>query len=223
MAPVESELTMKRQFPEGVVPAPTCGASDFVRLTLARLYDQLHSRAIFLTQSRQDADDLVQRVAERALSHPDALAPHKNAWAWLLRVMRNLFIDDCRMKRVRKTVPSELSSFCSCSGSCEPAIDAELSPCDLLTTEDIMKALGHLPAKQRSILELAHLPGRSYRELSAQLGVGCNTVGTRLLRARRQLKGILEATYLAKLRAVGHGARTVTSWKEGSPDDHRPQ
>src|SRR4051794_18934877 len=73
--------------------------------TMVKLYAQLRAQALLLTQCPFEADDLVQRVVERGLSHPGVFGPGNNARGWLTRVMRNLFFDDCRLRRVRRAAP----------------------------------------------------------------------------------------------------------------------
>lgn len=163
---------------------------------LARLYPELHARALLLTQCRYDADDLVQRVAERALNHPAVFGPGHNAWGWLIRVMRNVFLDDCRMRRVRQNAAVEVETVA------EPEVDQAPSHHDLLTTEDVLDAMAKLSESQRSMLRLVHFAGRSYRDVSGQFGISCNTIGSRLLRARRRLKKLLEEHCCRKLHQV---------------------
>src|SRR6185369_10478010 len=44
------------------------------------------------------AEDLVQDTIERALRRRDTFSPGTSLRSWLLRIMRNLFIDWCREK-----------------------------------------------------------------------------------------------------------------------------
>ena len=54
------------------------------------------------------------------------------------------------------------------------------------------EAIGKLPPIFRQVLELRLQANRSYGEISDFLGIPSRTVGTRILRARRQLRAILE-------------------------------
>jgi RNA polymerase sigma-70 factor (ECF subfamily) len=168
---------------------------------LERLYPRIHARALFLTQERHAADDLVQQVCERALRAQASFRPGTDAAAWLHRVMRNLFIDGHRSRR--STV--ELRE--------DPAVFAEEppGPCDVLGLEDIRQAMTTLRPHEREILELAYLERFSYREISARLGLNERTTGTRLFRARAKLKEPLGVAYerrIADLR-VGAAQRTT--------------
>jgi hypothetical protein len=71
----------------------------------------------------------------------------------------------------------------------EPTLDAG-------SDEEILARLPHaiarLPRIFREVLELRLQENRSYGEIADRLGIPSRTVGTRILRARRQLRQILE-------------------------------
>jgi DNA-directed RNA polymerase specialized sigma24 family protein len=110
--------------------------------------------------------------------------------------MRNLFLDECRMQRARVTVPAD--------GDLPAAAPDQRphSPSDLLDTEDVLEAMSKMPARHRTVLMLAHFSGASYRDIAARLGMPPRTVGTRLFRARRRLRGILAQIFQARLHAL---------------------
>src|SRR5687767_12051337 len=74
---------------------------------LTGLYRQLQGRALFLTQNREAANELVQGVCERALRKQSMFAPGTNLEAWLRRVMRNLYIDELRRRHLCVPLPCE--------------------------------------------------------------------------------------------------------------------
>ena len=53
--------------------------------------------------------------------------------------------------------------------------------------------MARLPDEFRQVYQ-GHLDGRSYDELARELGIPKNTVGTRLLRARKRLRELLTET-----------------------------
>ena len=57
---------------------------------------QLRQYARALTGDRVWAEDLVQDTAERALSRWAAFRPNSNLRAWLLTILRHLYIDPLR-------------------------------------------------------------------------------------------------------------------------------
>jgi RNA polymerase sigma-70 factor (ECF subfamily) len=58
----------------------------------------------------------------------------------------------------------------------------------LESLEEIQKLLRRLPARERQVVRLFYLEGRSYEEISRELDVPVNTIGPMLSRARRALR-----------------------------------
>ncbi len=54
--------------------------------------------------------------------------------------------------------------------------------------DEIEKMLVDLPADDAEVVKQYHLQGRSYREISSQLGIPENTIGPTLTRARQRLR-----------------------------------
>ncbi len=106
---------------------------------------------------------------------------------WLGRVARNLAIDRLRgAKRVQlvEEVPDQ------------PVLAAqtrELEEAD--TAQRVAAAIAELPENQRLALTLFHYQGHSQREIAEVLGVSQEAVESLLARARRALKGKLQATW----------------------------
>ena len=105
-------------------PAPSAVPSDEDEFTaeLIGLRRALYQRALLLTQDRTAADDLVQATIERALIARDRYRRGTNLRAWLLLMMRNLFIDG-RRRAVFQAIGNVVDEE-----SAAPAPDASLSP-----------------------------------------------------------------------------------------------
>lgn len=58
----------------------------------------------------------------------------------------------------------------------------------LESLEQVQKLLGKLPAKERRVVRLYYLEGRSYEEISAELNIPVNSIGPILSRARKKLR-----------------------------------
>lgn len=55
--------------------------------------------------------------------------------------------------------------------------------------EEVGKLLKKLPSRERAVVRLFYLEGRSYEEISTELGVPVNSIGAILARARKKLRG----------------------------------
>lgn len=58
----------------------------------------------------------------------------------------------------------------------------------LETLEEVQKLLRRLPAKERAVVRMFYLEGRTYEEISTALNMPVNTIGPVLSRARKKLK-----------------------------------
>lgn len=57
------------------------------------------------------------------------------------------------------------------------------------TIEEVGKLLKRLPDRERAVVRLHYLEGRSYEEISKQLNIPVNSIGAILSRARKKLRG----------------------------------
>src|SRR5581483_9428136 len=71
----------------GVVPQ----SASFEELALP-LFDQLYNFACWLTQDRDEAEDLVQETLAKAWKGFASFQPGTNFRAWLYRILRNTFL-----------------------------------------------------------------------------------------------------------------------------------
>jgi RNA polymerase sigma-70 factor (ECF subfamily) len=143
---------------------------------------------------RESAEDLVQSTIERALTNLAQFDSTTNLYAWLRRIMTNLMVDEWRRMRRRQLMP--LTDFPAPADQGPDAWSPE--PWEHLTAEDVLKVVPALAPPFREVFEL-HQRGRlSYREIAVRLRVRPSTVGTRLLRARQHLRGLLSASLEAR-------------------------
>ena len=141
--------------------------------------DRLYRAACALTGSRIAADDLVQETYARVLSKPRLLARDDDV-GYLLRTMRNLFLDQRRQAARRATDPMEPEDLERVEGRrARPQQAAE--PRELLAT------VAALPDEFRDVIVAVDIVGLSYKEASEVLGVPEGTVMSRLYRARKRV------------------------------------
>lgn len=141
---------------------------------------QRYARA--LTGDPAWADDLVQDTLERALNRSRLWRPGSNLRAWLLTLLRNLFIDQLRARH-DLAVDDETAPWQSLAA---PATEIEG-----LVLRDVQRALYRLPVEQREVLLLVGLEELSYQEAATVLGVPVGTVMSRLARGRKHLRALL--------------------------------
>jgi RNA polymerase sigma-70 factor, ECF subfamily len=143
---------------------------------------QLRRYARALTGDAAWADDLVQDTAERALARWSAFRPNSNLRAWLLTILRHLYIDQLRARR-EITVDEESAPWRN--------LEAPAGAVDGLVLRDLERALYCLPLEQREVLLLICVEELTYQEASVALSVPVGTVMSRLSRAREQMRVLL--------------------------------
>lgn len=67
--------------------------------------------------------------------------------------------------------------------------NARPKPGDLETFEEVGKLLKKLPSRERAVVRLFYLEGRTYEEISAELSIPVNSIGAILARAKKKLRG----------------------------------
>jgi len=164
---------------------PADGASD-LRRRLPDLLPRLRVRARRLCSRECDAFDLVQDTAARALAYETRFEPGTNLYAWLERMLVNLFVSRYRRSsRERRALAGLADDPCSWLHSDAPPVMATLAP-------QAAGVLSGLSEPFRRVVELVDLSEFSYEEAANTLGVPIGTVMSRLHRARRLLAARLD-------------------------------
>ena len=166
------------------------------RIRMVALLPRLRAFAVSLSRSRTEADDLVQGACERALGSLASFREGSNFDAWMMRILRNLWIDNHRKRRGE--VPLE-----GADAPPEPAGDDGRKVVEArLALGDTRMAIETLPEEQRSVLLLVAVEDLSYAEAAQVLGVPLGTVMSRLSRARERMRSFLETGRTGLLRRV---------------------
>ena len=141
---------------------------------------RLRRFGLALTGTAADADDLVQSACERALRRGDQLRDQARVDAWIYGIMRHLWIDEVRTRRVRRHDGLETAGDVA-------GADGEQLADQRMTLDAVRHVLGGMPAEQRSVLMLVCVDGLSYKEAAEVLGAPIGTVMSRLSRGRQEL------------------------------------
>ena len=166
-------------------------------------YDVLYRAAYRFTRSAHDAEDLVQEVCVRAYPRLDELERLEQPRAWLIRVMRRLFIDQTRRyerTHVESVEKAEIEAMVS-DGPGPPEC-AEQSD----QRESLDRAWQHLDKDDRTLLALHHIEGYTLAELTEMTGLPEGTLKSRLHRARVRLGRLLKRENMVAALPVSVGA-----------------
>ena len=150
------------------------------------LFDQLYNFAHWLTQNREEAEDLVQETYAKALKGFSSFQLGTNFRAWMYRILRNTFLTSRTGLRAAAMVPLD-----SEEDGPELAVEDETPETILMKRTDselVRNAIDDLPVHHREILLLCEVEEMSYREIAELLSIPTGTVMSRLSRARKTLR-----------------------------------
>lgn len=140
-----------------------------------------------MCENSGDASDLVQDTFERALRR--GISPEiRSTNAWLTTIMRNL-LRNHRRDAARKPHHETFEDGHDSITKLEP--DGFPPAWSRITVQDIRDALTQIKASYRDVYELHTFEHLSYGQIARQLSIQQRTVGTRLTRARQQLRDVL--------------------------------
>jgi len=138
---------------------------------------------------REVVDDVVQQVWATVWRRMSELRDSTRWRPWLYRLARNAAIDAGReVRRRRGEVEAAASALVDRWGSSAGPADAERTE----QKKMVLDAVKSLPALYREPFVLRHLNDWTYRQIADVMDLPVDTVETRLVRARRLLRELLE-------------------------------
>ncbi len=144
----------------------------------------LRRYARVLVRDAVHAEDLVQDCLERAISREHLWREGTNLRAWLFTILHNLYINQyLRHGSVGTMVPllDEHNHL-----SCPPR------QYHSVTLTDLARAFDRLPDQEQQVVLMVGVDGMQYEDAAETLGVPIGTVKSRLSRARRRLRRLMD-------------------------------
>jgi RNA polymerase sigma-70 factor (ECF subfamily) len=165
--------------------------------------DSIYRAAVAICGRPQEAGDLVQDVFLKALENFGSFEPGTNCKAWLLKILRNTWIDKLRHhKIVGQTLPLEEEMIAQTVHDDETVWSNAEDLLENFSDEQVIKALGEMPEEQRLTLFLIDVEQLSQMEVADITGVPVGTVKSRASRGRIMLKEQL-ASYAKEMGLTG--------------------
>lgn len=144
----------------------------------------LKAFALKLCNNLTDAEDLFQETAYRAFKYKNMFRDETNLKAWIMTIMRNIFINDYRKRKKNRTLSDWTNTdYLIDSGKHIIGNSGEVN----MAVEEIQGVISRLdetigmPFKMRSM-------GYKYQEIADQLGLPLGTVKSRIFLARKELQ-----------------------------------
>jgi RNA polymerase sigma-70 factor (ECF subfamily) len=174
------------------MPSPqerAAAAAAFEQLALP-LLPALYNHAHWLTRDPAEAEDLVQESITKALRAFDSFEPNTNFKAWIYRILRNAFLNTRAGIAATRTVYLEDTPAALDTADTTPTPEAHLLQLNNLAA--LQSALEQLTPPLREALLLCDLEELAYKDIAGILNIPIGTVMSRISRARRTLRELLE-------------------------------
>jgi RNA polymerase sigma-70 factor (ECF subfamily) len=170
--------------------------AEFERMALPEL-SRLYTAAFYLTKEKAEAEDLVQETCIRALRFFDKFQEGTNIRAWLLSVLRNLFINRYRQRKqgpemVEWDKIDQVYESIVERGEKEDTGNPESVFFSKVLDDEVEAALRGLPEEFRTAVVLVDIEELSYEEAAEVMECPIGTVRSRVSRGRRMLQVALK-------------------------------
>ena len=175
---------------------------EFERVALPQL-SHLYTSAVYLTKDKAEAEDLVQMTYLRAFRFFDKFATGTNVRAWLLSILRNLFINRYRQRRREPTTVDwekidEVYESMVEQGENLGRGNPEHHFVSQMMDDEVEAALKGLPEEFRIAIVLVDIEELSYQETAQVIACPVGTVRSRVSRGRRLLQVALRGYALQR-------------------------
>lgn len=159
------------------------GGSDEALTELVEIWTpRLRSRAIRLTRDGDGSSEVLQETWIGIARGLRSLRDPAMFGAWAMRIVHHKASDWIKVRTKQRALEENLRDNAAQS---EPTTEEDHS-------HVIREAIGHLDRKLRDVVYLFYMDNCSIEQIATVLDIPVGTAKTRLMRARNQLKPILE-------------------------------
>ncbi len=153
----------------------------------------LYNHAFWLTRNHAEAEDLVQETFSKALRAFESFQPNTNFKAWIFRILRNTFLTSRTGIATSRTV--FLEDHPDVLDTTAPSPTPEDNLIRLDNQAALHAALEQLQPPLREALLLCDVEEIKYKDIALILDVPIGTVMSRISRARRTLRQLLQPQF----------------------------
>ncbi len=151
----------------------------------------LNNFAYNLTKNLDEAKDLYQETAFRAIKNKEKFKVGTNFKAWIFTIMKNIFINDYRKKKKRNTIlDSTDNDFYIDSNKNIVSNKAESN----IMMEELKAMVNDLDVTLK-VPFIMYFNGYKYQEIADYLELPLGTIKSRIFFARKELKVLVNKRY----------------------------
>lgn len=175
--------------------------NDFVDRYLGLVYHTIHHTAHLRSVNLrpEDTEDIAAEVLLQIVAKDYQVLRHFKGQSSLATYLVVIARRSCVHELARRSAAADVQSR---SKDLSEA-DLEEPPraaVGLESLEEVQRLLSQLPSRERRVVAMYYLEGRSYEEISTELNIPVNTIGPVLSRARKKLRLLDESPRRMKAR-----------------------
>jgi RNA polymerase sigma-70 factor, ECF subfamily len=164
--------------------------NDFVDRFLGLIYHTIHYTAHLRSRplTPEEVEDIAQEILLQVVANDYAVLRQFRGNSALASYLTVIARRICVRELVRRSAERQAQKRAA-----EERVEREEPPpsarAGLESLEEVARLLRKLPSREREVVRLFYLEGRSYEEISTELNIPVNTIGPVLARARKKLRG----------------------------------
>ncbi len=165
--------------------------NDFVDRFLGLVYHVVQHTADMRSHplKTEDKEDLAAQVLLQIVENDYAALKQFRGKSSLAAYLSVIARRTSVQQLARRAAAHEAQVRHAAAAHAEEAEEPPRPRAGLETLEEVGKLLKKLPNRERTVVRLFYLEGRSYEEISGELNIPVNSVGAILSRARKKLRG----------------------------------
>lgn len=134
------------------------------------------------TRNVEEAEDLLQDTMLKALRYKDHFQDGTNFKGWLFTIMRNIFINNYKRKKLQNTITDSTTNqfYLNYGKVSEDTVSSRINE------KDITKAIDGLSYEFRKPFQM-FMDGHHYDEIATEMNIPMGTVKSRIFHARKRL------------------------------------
>jgi RNA polymerase sigma-70 factor (ECF subfamily) len=165
--------------------------NDFVDRFLGLIYHVIHHTSHLRSTplNPEDVEDLAAEVLLQLVAADYAVLRQFKGNSSLATYLTVIARRICVHELARRSTAREVQPLNGSESSDDIERPTRTKPRSSENLEEVEKLLRKLPGKEREVVRLFFLEGRTYEEISTELNIPVNSIGPVLSRAKKKLRG----------------------------------
>src|SRR5262249_32862062 len=168
---------------------------DFVDRFIGLIYHTIHHTAHLRSfpLRPEDTEDLAAEILLQIVAKDYAVLRQFQGNSSLAPYLAGIALRTCVHELAQRAAAREVQPPNGEAPRTEPEDTGGRPEMGLERLEEVQKLLAKLPSRERQVVRLYYLEGRTYEEIAIELNIKVNSIGPILSRARKMLREVTQA------------------------------